>query len=58
MNITGIKLSRNATDVFVLMEKDGRWIEVIREPADAAFDHIVNESGMTTCVLAEAADKA
>lgn len=46
MNVSGIKLSRECGDAVVYAEIGGLWVELIREPLDGCFDHIVNESGM------------
>lgn len=44
--ISGIWLLREEKHVIVLVECDGRWVQVIREPADAPFSHIVEANGI------------
>jgi hypothetical protein len=46
MRVTGVKLTRQGNDTIVLVEVSGRWVEIIREPFDGCFDHIVNKSGL------------
>lgn len=40
-----IWLRREGKDVVVLIERDGQWIEVIREFIDCNFSHIVERPG-------------
>lgn len=47
MHISAVKLVRQGRDAVVEIEfAPGYWVEVIREPYDACFSHIVEESGM------------
>ena len=46
--VTGVWLRREGADAVVLVELDGRWIEVIREHAahESQFSHIVEPAGI------------
>lgn len=50
MQITAIKLVREhrgeKQDAVVYAEIGGKFIEVIREPVDSCFSHIVEQSGI------------
>ena len=50
MKITGIRLTRVQDHAVVFIEVEDEWIELIRERAEGAFDHIVNESGIVASV--------
>ena len=44
--ISGLWLRREGRHAVVLVERDGRWHEVIREPLDAQFSCIVEPNGI------------
>ena len=46
MSERAIWLRREDSSVVVLVEAGGNWIEVIREPYDCPFSHIVEPSGI------------
>ena len=50
LNITGVRLSRSLKETFVSIEVDGKWTELIREPVEAMYDHIVNDSGIAKAI--------
>lgn len=50
MDITAIHLVRLGHHVVVKAEIEGRWVTVIKEHADGAFSHIVEEGGMRKLV--------
>lgn len=50
MDISAIKLVRLGDDAVVLIESNGYWSEVIREPYDACYSHIVEEGGMRKAI--------
>jgi len=47
MPVTGIWLRREGNDAVVLFERDGLWIEAIREECDGNFSHITEVGGMS-----------
>lgn len=49
VEVSGIWLQREGDDAVVMVERDGRWIEVIREHVDGPFSHIVEPSGIRAC---------
>jgi len=44
--VSGIWLRAEGQHAVVLVERDGRWVEVIREPLDAPFSHIIEPNGI------------
>ncbi len=46
--VTGVWLRREGTDAVVLVERDGRWIEIIREldVDQPPFSHITEPAGI------------
>jgi hypothetical protein len=44
--VTGIWLRAEGDSAVVLVERDGRWVEVIRETKDSPFSHIVEPNGI------------
>lgn len=46
MEVTAIKLVRLGRDAVVLAEMLGRWVEVIREPYDGCYSHIIEDGGL------------
>jgi hypothetical protein len=46
IKITGVSLYRIGKDAIVSLEIGGRWVEVIRERADANYSHICEEGGI------------
>ena len=57
MDITGLCLKREVDDMVVSIEVGGKWINVIREPAEGPISHIVEPAGMEKSVK-EAENKA
>ena len=51
-----IWLKREGTDTVVCVEAGGQWVEVIREPCDCPFSHIVEPSGITRRIKEAATD--
>lgn len=49
-DITGISLTRVGDRAVVRIEVGGVWIDLISEPLDSPFSHIVNESGIAKAV--------
>jgi hypothetical protein len=56
MSERSIWLRREESHVVVCVEAGGNWVEVIREPSDCPFSHIVEPSGITRRIK-EAATK-
>lgn len=46
ISISSVALHREGGHVFVEVEIDGLWREVIRERHDASFSHVVTASGI------------
>jgi hypothetical protein len=46
INVEGIWLRREPDHTVVLIERDGLWTEIIREPADGSYSHICEPSGI------------
>lgn len=44
--VDGIWLRREGDDAVVLVERDGRWLEIIREHIDGPFSHICEPNGV------------
>ena len=44
--VDGIWLRREGDHAVVLVERDGRWLEIIREYIDAPFSHICEPNGV------------
>lgn len=53
-----IHLVRLGNFAVVRMEVEGRWVELIREPYDAPFSHIVEPSGIEDLVQKLEAERA
>jgi hypothetical protein len=50
MEISAIHLIRKGNDTVVLIEQNGNWVEVIREPFDGNFSHIIEKSGIEKAI--------
>ena len=46
VTVQGVWLRREVEHAVVLVERDGRWIEIIREHIDGPFSHIVEPAGI------------
>jgi hypothetical protein len=44
--ISGIWLRREGNFAVMLIERDGRWFEIVREPLDSQFSHIIEPNGI------------
>ena len=44
--VSAIWLRREGNHAVVLIERDGKWHEIIVEPLDSQFSHIIEPSGV------------
>jgi hypothetical protein len=50
VSVQGVMLRRSGSDAIVEVEIEGKWVEVIREQADANYSHIVEPHGIRNAV--------